>query len=199
MLGSSGPSLFDLPRVDVIYAKLFSRIHPKDLWNCRRVCGEFQRLCDEYFQSYCTVLDFSDRILTVDGLSVLMARCRSVKCFYWHSKQFPNVIIHLANYKTYFWGGKQLRVLDLCNVDLSGVTNSYLGHYCKELRVLRITNCLVSCNDLLKELTMNTRLCEVDLSKSVFSRDSFRNFISLKKDLSVLKVMIIAHLVNNTI
>jgi len=191
MLANGGLSLFDLPRVDVVYTKLFTRIHPKDLWICRRVCREFQRLCVEYFQSYCTILDFRDRFLTVDGLSVLMSRCRSVKCFYWHSTQFPNVSIHLANYKTYFWGGKQLRVLDLCNVDLSGVVNSYIGYYCKELSILRVINCLVSCNDLLKELTISTKLCEVDLSKSVFSPDSFRNFISLKKELSVLKVIYI--------
>ena len=181
--------LFRLPHVDILYKSLFTKIHPKDLWMCRQVCREFRRLCDEYFRSHCTVLDFRVYELTQDGLNALMSMCRSVKKFYWHNKLLNNAPLDLANYKTYFWGGKQLRVLELHNINLHIQRNSYIGNYCKELCTLKITNCEVSCDPLLRELTASaTKLTELDLSKSKLSSASFSEFISNKKDLVVLKV-----------
>ena len=181
--------LFRLPHEDVLYKNLFTKIHPKDLWICRRVCREFQRLCDEYFRFYCTLLDFRTQELTTGGLNALMSICRSVRKFYWHNKLTYNVPMDLTSYKTYFWGGKQLKVLELHNINLSVLRNSYMGNYCKDLCILKITNCEVSCDHLLSELvTSATKLMELDLSKSVLSSTAFSEFISNKKGLVVLKV-----------
>lgn len=181
--------LFALPHEDVLYKSLFTRIHPKDLWICRRVCREFRRLCDEYFRSFCTVLDFRAHELTPSGLNALMSMCRSVRKFHWHNKSGYNVPLNLTSYRTYFWGGKQLKVLELHNVNLSMYKNSYIGNYCKELCTLKITNCEVSCDQLLTELTTSaTKLKELDLSRSVLSPMTFSEFISNKEDLVVLKV-----------
>ena len=187
--------LLTLPNVDVLYKNLFTRIHPKELWICRRVCREFQRLCDEYFRSYCIVLDFRTHELTVDGLNVLMSACRSVRKFYWHGKLTYNVPMDLTSYKTYFWGGKQLKTLDLHNINLSVSRHSYIGNYCKELSTLKVTNCEVSCDRLLVELAGTaTKLKELDLSKSVLSNSStaFSKFICNKRELVVLKVSIVS-------
>ena len=187
--------LLRLPNVDVLYKSLFSRIHPKELWICRRVCREFQRLCDEYFRSYCIVLDFRSHELTIGGLKVLMSACRSVRKFYWHSKLTYNVPMDLTSYKTYFWGGKQLNTLDLHNINLNVSRNSYIGNYCKELSTLKVTNCEISCDQLLVELAGTaTKLKELDLSKTVLSNLStaFSEFISNKRELVVLKVSIVS-------
>ena len=181
--------LFKLPAEDVLYKSVFTKIHPKDLWICRRVCREFQRLCDEYFRSYCTVLDFRAHQLTPGGLDALMSKCRSVRKFYWHNRQAHNVPMNLASYRTYFWGGKQLKVLELHNVNLSVLRTSYIGRYCKELHTLKLKNCELSCDQLLNELTTPaTKLMELDLSKSVLSSTAFSEFISNKKNLVTLKV-----------
>ena len=178
-----------LPHEDVLYKSLFSKIHPKDLWICRRVCREFRRLCDEYFRSYCTVLDFTARELTPDGLDALMSTCRCVRKFYWRNKLPHNIPMNLTTYKTYFWGGKQLKVLELHNINLSVLRKSYIGNYCKELHTLKVTNCEVSCDVLLSELTASaTKLTELDLSKSVLSSTVFSEFITTKKNVMVLKV-----------
>ena len=188
---SMASPLFKLPHEDVLYRSLFTKIHPKDLWICRRVCREFRRLCDEYFRSYCVVLDFRTHELTPGGLNALMSMCRNVRKFYWHNKLAHNVPMDLSNYKTYFWGGKQLKALELHNINLCLQRNSYIGNYCKELCILKITNCEVSCDRLLSELTgSTTKLVELDLSKSVLSSTAFSEFISNKKDLVVLKVSI---------
>ena len=181
--------LFKLPAEDVLYKSVFAKIHPKDLWICRRVCREFRRLCDEYFRSYCTVLDFRNHQLTSGGLDALMSKCRSVRKFYWHNRQAYNVPMNLASYRTYFWGGKQLKVLELHNVNLCVLRNSYIGRYCKELCTLKLTNCELSCDHLLNELTTSaTKLIELDLSKSLLSSTAFSEFISNKKNLVILKV-----------
>lgn len=182
--------LFKLPREDILYKNLFTKIHPKDLWICRRVCKEFRRLCDEYFRFYCSVLDFRVYELTPGGVNALMSLCRSVRKFYWHNKLVPNIPFDLTNYKTYFWGGKQLEILELHNINLHVLRNSYIGNYCKELCTLKITNCEVSCDHLLRELTASAmKLTELDLSKSILSSTSFSEFICNKKDLVVLKVL----------
>jgi len=186
--------LFRLPHEDILYKSLFTKIHPKDLWICRRVCRGFRRLCDEYFRSYCTVLDFTARDLTLDGLNALMSTCRSVREFYWRNKLPQNIPMNLTSYKTYFWGGKQLKVLELHNINFTLLKKSYIGNYCKELHTLKITNCEVSCDDLLIELTISaTKLTELDLSKTIFSSTTFSEFIANKRDLVVLKVKMAAN------
>ena len=188
--------LFRLPHEDVLYRSLFTKIHPKDLWICRRVCREFRRLCDEYFRSYCVVLDFRTHELTPGGLNALMSMCRSVRKFYWCNKLTHNVPMDLSSYKTYFWGGKQLKALELHNINLRVLRNSYMGNYCKELCTLKITNCEVSCDHLLNELTASaTKLMELDLSNSVLSSTVFSEFINNKKDLVVLKVFIVVAMI----
>ena len=184
--------LFSLPHEDVLYKSLFAKIHPKDLWICRRVCREFRRVCDEYFRYYCVVLDFRAHELTPGGLNALMSKCRSVRKFYWYNKLAYNVPMDLSSYKTHFWGGKQLKALELHNINLCMLRNSYIGNYCRELCTLKITNCEVSCDRLLSELTASaTKLIELDLSKSVLSSTVFSEFISDKSDLVVLKVSIV--------
>ena len=187
--------LLRLPNVDILYKSLFTKIHPKELWICRRVCREFQRLCDEYFRSYCIVLDFRIHELSPGGLNVLMSSCRSIRKFYWHNKLTHNVPMDLTSYKTYFWGGKQLKALELHNINLIVSKNSYIGNYCKELSSLKVTNCEVSCDRLLMELAATaTKLKELDLSKSMLSNFStvFSEFISNKRELVVLKVSIVS-------
>lgn len=156
---------------------------------CRGVCREFRRICDDYFRSYCTVLDFRAHELTLDGLNSLMSKCRSVRKFYWRNKLAHNIPVDLVNYKTYFWGGKQLKVLELHAINLCVRKSCYLGNYCRELSTLKITDCEVSCDGLLCELTTSaTKLTELDLSRSVLSSTAFGEFICNKKDLVVLKV-----------
>ena len=94
--------------------------------------------------------------------------------------------MNLVSYRTYFWGGKQLKMLELHNVNLCVLRNSYIGRYCKELCTFKLTNCESSCDHLLNELTTSaTKLIELDLSKSVLSCTPFSEFIRI---LVILKV-----------
>ena len=105
---SAMTTFFHLPREDVVFSLILPHLETQETWALRLVCREFCRLCDEYFSTFCTSIDYKE--LAIEETKALRDRACISRALL-ASKRLKNINLCLCRRET--WSATIGRASDL--------------------------------------------------------------------------------------
>ena len=187
------PGLLSLPVEDVLFAHVFSRLDPLEVWSLRPVCSYLYRACTQYFLSpACDRARFSSTPVWTDQLGTvrrILSMCLYLKELTLVSR-IDDQPIQIDTCMVAVPSSVSLRVLRLSCVQLSNPLLCFQHINYRALQVLQLKS-ITNLNDnslLPLVVSQSLNLIELSLLNLPLLRNSVPMMIALSKQLRVLTV-----------